>query len=113
MEDTTFYQASSNSLDLSQHLTPAMAAVDGWIEQNGLKLNEAKTQLLLFSREMRSDELRDVVVSLKGQEVSKVAKLASLGYGWMRVCLRKTTWKQREENVLEVYSARLYRLTDS
>ena len=28
-------------------------------------------------------------------------------------CLGKTTWKQREDNVLEVYIARLYQLKDS
>ena len=69
VDDTTIYQASTSLSDLSQHLTADLATVAGWVEQNGLILNETKTQLLLLSRKRRSGELRDVVVSLKEQEV--------------------------------------------
>lgn len=40
------------------------------VEQNGLKLNEAKTQTLLLSRKKKYRELEKVVVKLKGREVA-------------------------------------------
>ena len=36
-----------------------------------MKLNEAKTQMLLLSRKRRSKEVDDVVVKLRGREVTR------------------------------------------
>ena len=70
-DDTSLYCASDNhTADLSNRLSADLAGVAKWVEENGLKLNEAKTQMLLLSRKKRSKELENAVVKLTGQEVA-------------------------------------------
>ena len=95
VDDTTIYEACTSPSDLSQHLTADLATVAGWVEQNGLKLNEAKTQLLLLGRKRRSDELRAVALSLKGREVKLSSKVRLIGV-WVDEGL---SWKDHVEAV--------------
>ncbi len=78
-DDTTMYCASDSSNDLSNSLNEDLPGVASWVERNGLKLNEAKTQMLLLSRKKRAKELDDVVVKLKGQQVTRSDKVKYLG----------------------------------
>ena len=71
------------------------AGVAEWVEQNGLKLNEAKTQMILLCRKKRSKELENVVVKLKGQDVARSRKVKYLGV-WVDEGL---TWADHVEAV--------------
>ena len=72
-DDTTLYHASDNVSDLSKSLNADLEGVASWVEQNGLKSNEAKTQMLLLGRKKRAKELGNVNVELKGQKVERCA----------------------------------------
>ena len=78
-DDTTLYHASDNVSDLSKSLSANLEGVASWVEQNGLKLNEAKTQMLLLGRKKRAKELDNVNVELKGQKVERCGKVKYLG----------------------------------
>ena len=111
-DDTTMYCASDSSAALSGGLSADLARVADWVEQNGLKLNEAKTQMLLLSRRRRAKELEDVVVTLRGQEVTRSDKVKYLGV-WIDEGL---TWSDHIEVVRKKCFgglAKLRRLRDS
>ena len=111
-DDTTMYCASDSSAALSGGLSADLARVADWVEQNGLKLNEAKTQMLLLSRRRRAKELEDVVVTLRGQEVTRSDKVKYLGV-WIDEGL---TWSDHIEVVRKKCFgslANLRRLRDS
>ena len=83
-----------------------------WVQENGLKLNEAKTQMLLLSRKRRAKELDDVVVKLRGQRVARSDKVKYLGV-WVDEGL---TWKDHIDAVRRKCCwglAKLRRLRDS
>ena len=65
--------------DLSKTLNADLEGVASWVEQNGLKLNEAKTQMLLLGKKKRAKELDYVTVELKGQKVERCGKVKYLG----------------------------------
>ena len=50
-----------------------------WVEQNGLKFNETKIQMLLLGQKKRAQELDDVNMELKGQKVVRCGKVKYLG----------------------------------
>ena len=77
---SAMYCARDSSEDLSTNLNEDLASVANWVEQNGLKLNETITQMLLLSRKRRAKELDDVVVKLKGQQVTWSEKVKYLGF---------------------------------
>ena len=74
-DDTTLYHASNNVSDLSKSLNADLEGVASWVEQNGLKLNEAKTQMLLLGKKKRATEFDNVNVELKGQKVERYGKV--------------------------------------
>ena len=78
-DDTTLYCASDSPKELSDCLSADLAEVANWVEQNGLKMNDTKTQLLLLSRERRTKELESVVVMLRGMDVPHSEKVKYLG----------------------------------
>ena len=65
--------------DLSKSLNADHEGVVSWVEQNGLKPNEAKTQMLLLCKSKRAKELDYVDVELKGQKVERCDKVKYLG----------------------------------
>ena len=79
VDDTALYCANDNSIELLKDLNEDLDRVAGWVKQNGLQLNEAKTQMLLLSRKKRTKELNDVVVRLRGQPVTRNEKIKYLG----------------------------------
>ena len=78
-DDTTVHHASDNVSDLSKSLNADLEGVASWVERNGLKLNEAKTQMLLLGKMKRAKELDYVNVELKGQKVDRCGKVKYLG----------------------------------
>ena len=65
--------------DLSKSLSADLEGVESWVEQNGLKLNEAKTQMLLLGRKKRARELGNVNVEMRGEKVRRYGKEKYLG----------------------------------
>ena len=57
-DDTTLYAVSDNHVDLSNRLSMDLAGVAEWVERNGLKLNEAKTQM--HDSPMQEEEVQRV-----------------------------------------------------
>ena len=78
-DDTTLLRASDIMSDLSKSLNADLEGVANWVERNGLKLNEAKTQMLLLGMKKRAKELDYVNVELKGQKVDRCGKVKYLG----------------------------------
>ena len=77
-----------------------------WVEQNRLKLNVDKTQMVLLSRKKKVKELENVVVKLKGQQVIWSGKIKYLGV-WVYDGLK---WKEHIEAVWRKCFAGLARL---
>ena len=65
-DDTALYHSSDKVSDLSKSLNADLEGVTSWVQQNGLKLNEAKIQMLLLGKKKRAKELDNVNVELKG-----------------------------------------------
>ena len=78
-DNTTLHHASNNVSDLSKSLNADLEGVASWVEQNGLKLNEAKTQMFLLGKKKRAKELDYVNVELKGLKVERCGKVKYLG----------------------------------
>ena len=94
-DDTTLYCVGDSTRDLSMRLNAYLAGVANWVEKNGLKLNESKTQMLLLSRRKWAKELENVVVKLNEKEVERSEKVKLLGV-WIDEGL---TWKAHIEAV--------------
>ena len=94
-DDTTLYCASDSYKDLSDSLSTDLEEVTKWVERSGLRLNEIKTQMLLLSRKRKSKELENMVIKLKGQEVTQSEKVKYFGL-WIDEGL---TWRDHIEAV--------------
>ena len=57
-DDTTLYCAANDSVELSYNLNADLMKIEDWIENNGLRLNVFKTQMLLLSRRIVGDRRR-------------------------------------------------------
>ena len=73
-DDTTFYHASDNVSDLSKSLHADLEGVANWVEQNGLELNEAKTQMLVLGKKKGAKELDNGNVQLRDRKYQDVTK---------------------------------------
>ena len=105
-DDTTLHHASNNVSDLSKSLNADLEGVASWVEQNGLKLDEAKTQMLLLGKK-RAEELDYVNVELKGQKVERCGKVKYLGV-WIDENL---SWRDRIEAVRRKYYGGLAKIS--
>ena len=50
-----------------------------WIEDNGLKINVSKTQLLVLSPPRRQEHAKTIKICLKGEEIVQQEKVKYLG----------------------------------
>ena len=95
MQIMTLYCASDSYKDLSDSLSADLAEMANWVEKNGLRLNEAKTLMLLLSWKRKTKELENIVVKLKGQEVTRGDEVKYLDV-WVDEGL---TWRDHKEAV--------------
>ena len=65
-DDTAMYCASDKAENLSNCMNADLARVAEWVQENGLKLNEAKTQMPLLSRKRRVEELEQCRGEIEG-----------------------------------------------
>ena len=57
-DDTTIYYSSRDAQEVKEVLEAELRAVVCWIEQNHLKMNVSKTQLMVLSRRRRRHEAK-------------------------------------------------------
>ena len=77
--DTTLYQATDNAVELTAALEGDLIRLVNWVIDNGLVLNESKTQLLLLARKCKARELDNIKVTLSGQEKRKLVLSVCMG----------------------------------
>ena len=70
-DDTTIYSADANPAILSSRVERDLRRVADWISSNGLRMNVAKTQLMVLSRKGRRDEANSVQVKVSNDELKK------------------------------------------
>ena len=94
-DDTTLSLACKDARDLEEGLTRNVEDVARWVEENRLRLNVKKTQMLLLSRRGRRRELDSVKVMLQGQPLTRCGKVKCLVV-WIDDCL---TWRDHIADV--------------
>ena len=94
-DNTTLSLACKDACDLEEGLTRNVEVVARWVEENRLRLNVKKTQMLLLSRRGRRRELDSVKVMLPGQPLTRCGKVKCLGV-WIDDCL---TWRDHIADV--------------
>ena len=78
-DDTTMFHAANSASELEAVLEKDLNSVCQWVDENKLKLNVKKTQLLLLGRKGRAQELEDVNVTLNGEQLSRSRTVKCLG----------------------------------
>ena len=93
--DTTMYHATDTPEELGAALEGDLNRLADWVSDNGLKLNENKTQLLMLSRNGKANELEKVEVTLCGHSIERCASVKCLGL----VIDDGFTWKEHIRSV--------------
>ena len=70
-DDTTIYSADNNPVMLGSRVEGDLERVVDWISSNGLRMNVAKTQLMVLSRRGRRDEANSIQVKVGNDELKK------------------------------------------
>ena len=70
-DDTTIYSADINPVMLGSRVEGYLGRVADWISSNGLRMNVAKTQLMVLSRRGRRDEANSIQVKVVNDEMKK------------------------------------------
>ena len=70
-DDTTMSHAVNSASELEAMLEKDLNDVVQWVDENKLKLDAKKTQLLLLGRKGRAQELEDVSVTLNGEQLPR------------------------------------------
>ena len=94
-DDTTMYHGADTPEELGAALEGDLNGLADWVSDNGLKLNENKTQLLLLSRKGKANELEKVKVALQGHSIQRCASVKCLGV----IIDDGLTWKEHIRSV--------------
>ena len=78
VDDTTMYHAADTPEELGAALEGDLNGLANWVSDNGLKLNENKTQLLLLSRKGKA-KVEKVKVALQGHSIQRCTSVKCLG----------------------------------
>ena len=70
-DDTAIYSADSDPTVLGERVEKDLGRVAHWIHSNGLRLNVAKTQLMVLSRRGRREEADSVRVKVGEVELQQ------------------------------------------
>ena len=73
------YHATHTLDELDAALEGILNRLADWVSDNGLKLNESETQLLMLSRKGKANELKKVKVALQGHSIERCASVKCLG----------------------------------
>ena len=89
------HHATDTPEELGAALEGDLNRLADWVSDNGLKLNENKTQLLTLSRKGKANELEKVKVALRGHSIERCASVKCLGL----VTDDGFTWKEHIRSV--------------
>ena len=89
------HHATDTPEELGAALEGDLNRLADWVSDNGLKLNENKTQLLMLSRNGKANELEKVEVTLCGHSIERCASVKCLGL----VIDDGFTWKEHIRSV--------------
>jgi len=88
-DDTTIYYSSRDAQEAQDVLEAELGAVAHWIEQNHLKMNMSKTQLMVLSRRCRKCEVKQICIQHDGSMLVGEENVRYLGVDTDR----NLTWK--------------------
>ena len=94
-DDTTIYCSAKDPSIIRDRLGSDLACVAKWIEDNGLKINVSKTQLLVLSPPRRQEHAKTIKLCLKGEEIVQQEKVKYLGV----IVDNKLNWKPHIQNL--------------
>ena len=94
-DDTAIYSADSDPTVLGERVEKDLGRVALWIHSNGLRLNVAKTQLMVLSRRGRREEADSVRVKIGEVELQQQSCVRYLGVE----IDRDLTWKAHIQKV--------------
>ena len=70
-DDTTIYTSNEDPSSVGQQLEEDLRAIAGWINANSLKMNVAKTQLMVLCGRSRQESAQSVHVRICDKELLK------------------------------------------
>ena len=78
-DDTTIYASSEDPCLVEKHLEEDLGAIATWINTNSLKMNVAKTQLMVLCGKSRQKSAQSVRVRISNRELPKQESVKYLG----------------------------------
>ena len=78
-DDATIYVSDRDPATVSMRLSEDLARILQWIEANGMRMNIAKTQLMVLSRKSRRTHANSVRVKLEDEEICPQQSVKYLG----------------------------------
>ena len=102
-DDITIYTSDSDAKCVSMRLEEDLSQVAKWIMENGLKMNIAKTQLMVLSRKYNRRKSDDVQVRSTDQVLTKQVSVKYLGVH----IGRDLNWQLHIDSVRKKYLAKL------
>ena len=79
VDDTTIYASNEDPSLVGKHLEEDLGAIATWINTNGLKMNVAKTQLMVLCGKSRQKSAQSVCVRISDRELPKQESVKYLG----------------------------------
>jgi hypothetical protein len=71
-DDTQLYMAikpTSNWIDVASRLQICISDISSWMRSNFLKINQEKTQLIIFAPKHRIHHFNEVSINFEGNEI--------------------------------------------
>ena len=78
-DDATIYFSHKNPQEVKEVLERELEAIAVWIEQNKLRMNAAKTQLMVLNRRRRQKEVEEFTVQHRGECIRSKHEVRYLG----------------------------------
>ena len=78
-DDTTIYTSNEDPSSVGQQLEEDLGVIAGWINANSLKMNVAKTQLMVLCGKSRQESAQSVHVRICDRELPKKESVKYLG----------------------------------
>ena len=90
------YVSHCNPAKLSKIIERDLYNISRWITSNGLKMNVAKTQLMVLNRKSKDKKVEQMQVPIDGTELNKQSSVKYLGV----LIDNDLTWKAHANNYL-------------
>ena len=70
-DDTTIYYANKDPKEVTNTLNADLSSIVDWIEQNRLKMNINKTQLMTLGRKACKHQCNQICVNVRGTNIAE------------------------------------------